>query len=36
MIMEAEQHYSLPSSSWRLRKPGDIIQSEPEAGEPEA
>ena len=29
-IMEAEKSHSLPSASWRPRKAGGVIQSEPE------
>ena len=28
-IMEAEKSHSLPSASWRPRKAGGVIQSEP-------
>ena len=33
-VMEAEKSHSLPSASWRPRKAGGVIQSEPEGLKP--
>lgn len=32
---EAEKSHSLPSASWKTRKAGGVIQSNPKASEPE-